>query len=98
LSSTKQVDIVEHVLEALRGEMGIMQMQLQEVPLQHNALCEQLATCQAKCLRLEQDVATQQQALQKAFIRAIKAKIPFFFKNSMEDIECYHQTLIDLKQ
>jgi hypothetical protein len=44
------------------------------VTSKHNALHEQLTTCQAKCLGLKQDVATQQQALQEAFMRAIEAK------------------------
>jgi hypothetical protein len=40
------VDIIEHALEELRREMGVMHMQLQEVTLEHNALHEKLATCQ----------------------------------------------------
>ncbi len=33
--------------------MGIMQMQFQEVTLKHDALHEQLVTCQTKCLGLD---------------------------------------------
>jgi len=55
-SSTRQINIVEHVLEVLRGEMGVMETQLREVTLEHNALCEELASCQTKCFGLEQDV------------------------------------------
>ncbi len=60
VSSTRWVDIAEHVLEVLRGEMGVMQMQLQEVTVECDALCEELVTCQTKCVGLEQNVATQQ--------------------------------------
>ncbi len=45
LSSTRQVDIVEHALEVLWGEMDVMQMQLHEVTLTHDALHGKLATC-----------------------------------------------------
>jgi len=41
----------------LQGEMGVI---LWEVTLEHDALCEELATCQIKCLGLKQDVANQQ--------------------------------------
>jgi hypothetical protein len=43
--------------------MGVMQMQLWEVTSKHDALCEQLDACQAKCLGLEQDATIQQHAL-----------------------------------
>jgi hypothetical protein len=56
LSSTRQVNIAEHVLEVLQGEMGVMKTQLREVTSEHNALHEELASCQTKCLGLEQDV------------------------------------------
>jgi hypothetical protein len=58
LSSTRWANIAKHALEALRGEMDIMQMQLQEVTLKLDALCEELATCQTKCLGLKQNIAT----------------------------------------
>jgi len=45
LSSRRHAYIVEHALEALWGEMGVIQMQLQEVTLEHDALCGELATC-----------------------------------------------------
>ncbi len=56
--SISWVDIVEHVLESLWKEMGVMHMQLWEVTSKCDALCEELTTCQAKCLGLEQDVAS----------------------------------------
>jgi hypothetical protein len=39
--------------------MGVMQMQLRDVTLKCDALCEELATCQTKCFGLEQDVVIQ---------------------------------------
>jgi len=59
LSFTK-AHIAHHVLEALRGEMGLMQMQFREVTSKHNALCEILVACQTKCLGLKQDATTTQ--------------------------------------
>jgi hypothetical protein len=59
LSSTRQVDIIKHPLEALQGEMGVMQMQLWEVTSKHVTLCEELATYPKKCLGVEQNVAIQ---------------------------------------
>jgi hypothetical protein len=64
-------------------------MQVHEVTSKCNALCGELAACQAKCLGLEQDVVIQQHELQKAKNECL---------NSMEDIEHYHQTLIDMKE
>jgi len=55
-----------------------------------------LVECQRKCLGLKQDVATQQQALQEALIRAIKVEKERL--NFVEDIEHYHQMLIDMKK
>jgi hypothetical protein len=39
--------------------MGVMQMQLWDMTLEQDALCEELATCQAKFLGLKQNVAIQ---------------------------------------
>ncbi len=75
LSSTRQTHIIKHVWEALQGEMGIMHTQLREVTSKHDALDKELDACQANCLRLEQDIITQQQVLQETFARAIKVKI-----------------------
>jgi hypothetical protein len=63
-------------------------MQVHEVTSKRNALRGELAACQAKCLGLE-DVVTQQHELQKAKNECL---------NSMENIEHYHQTLIDMKE
>jgi hypothetical protein len=57
LFSTRRVNIIKHCLKPLQGEMGVMQMQLWEVTSKHDALCEELATYQTKCLGLEQNVA-----------------------------------------
>ncbi len=65
----------------------MMSIQLQKVTL---------GACQRKCLGLEQKVANQQKALKEALTKAIEAKKKCL--NSMEDIECYHQTLIDMKE
>jgi len=59
VSSTKQTNIAKHALEVLREEMGVMQMQLWDMTLEQDALCEELATYQAKCLGLKQNVAIQ---------------------------------------
>ncbi len=56
----KQANIAEHALEVLREEMGVMQMQLWDMTLEQDALCEELITCQAKCFGLKQNVAIQQ--------------------------------------
>jgi hypothetical protein len=40
--------IIEYALEALQGELGIMQSTLHEVELEHNALCEQLGMIQRR--------------------------------------------------
>ncbi len=40
-------------------------MQLRKVTSERDALREQLAECQRKCLGLKQDATTQQQALQR---------------------------------
>jgi hypothetical protein len=37
--------------------MGLMQVQLNEVMLEHNALDEQLGACQRKCHVLKQEAA-----------------------------------------
>ncbi len=71
LSSTRWADITKHDWEALRGEMGVMHMQLREVTSKHDALDKELNARQANCLRLKQDTITQQQVLQEAFARAI---------------------------
>jgi predicted nucleic acid-binding Zn-ribbon protein len=71
-------------------------MQLQEVTLEHDALHEQLARCQTKCLGLKQDVATHQQTLQEALTRAIEVEKERL--NFVEDIEHYHKMLIDMKK
>jgi putative ubiquitin-RnfH superfamily antitoxin RatB of RatAB toxin-antitoxin module len=71
-------------------------MQTHFVRSDDNALHEDLVACQAKCLGLKQDVATQQHALQEAFAKATKVEKKHL--NSMENIECYHQTLIDMKE
>ncbi len=71
-------------------------MQLCEMTLECDALCEKLVACQAKFLRLEQDVAFQQHALQEALVRAIKAEKKCL--NFVEDIEQYHQMLINTKE
>jgi tRNA A58 N-methylase Trm61 len=42
LTFTRWADIVKHVLEALRGEMGVMQIQLWEVTLEHDAMREEM--------------------------------------------------------
>jgi hypothetical protein len=44
------------------------------VTSKRDALHGELVACQAKCLGLKQDVATQQQALQKALTQAIEAE------------------------
>jgi hypothetical protein len=59
VSSTKQANIAKHVIEVLREEMGVMQMQLWDMTLEQDALSEELATCQTKCLGLKQNVAIQ---------------------------------------
>jgi hypothetical protein len=46
--------------------------------------------------RLEQKVANQQKALEEVFIRAIEAKNKYL--NYVEDIEHYHQMLINMKE
>ncbi len=51
MSSTRWVNITKHALEVLWREMGVLQTQLWEVTLKHNALCEELSTCQTKCAR-----------------------------------------------
>jgi len=66
------------------------------VTLEHDALSEKLNACQRKCLGLEQEVTYQQKALEEAFIRAIKAEKESL--NFMEDIECYNQSMIDMKE
>jgi hypothetical protein len=76
--------------------MGVMQMQRRKVTLECDALCEGLVACQAKCFGIKQDVATQQKALQEALQNAIQSKKDCL--NSMEDIEHYHQMLIDMKE
>jgi hypothetical protein len=38
LTFTRRADIIKHVLKALRGKMGVMQIQLREVTLEHDAL------------------------------------------------------------
>ncbi len=96
MTLTKWDDVAKHAFEALLGEMGVMQIQLWEVTLERDALCEELATCQTKCLGLEQDVANQQKALEEAFAKAIEAKKEHM--KSMENIEHYYQTLIDMKE
>jgi hypothetical protein len=58
LSSTKWVDIIEHALEVLQWEMGIMKIQLWKVTLDLNALHDKLATCQTKSLGLLQEAFT----------------------------------------
>jgi Mg2+ and Co2+ transporter CorA len=73
-----------------------MSIQLQEVTLEHNALCQALGACQRKCLGLKQEVGNQQKALEEALTKAIEAKKECL--NSVEDIKCYHQTLIDMKE
>jgi hypothetical protein len=55
-----------------------------------------LAKCQIKCLGLEQDVANQQKTLKKAILRATTVEKERL--NSMEDIEHYHQTMLDMKE
>jgi putative ubiquitin-RnfH superfamily antitoxin RatB of RatAB toxin-antitoxin module len=55
-----------------------------------------LVACQAKCLGLKQDAATQQEVLQGAFAKANEVENEHL--NSVEDIELYHQTLIDMKE
>ncbi len=74
--------------------MGIMQMEFQEMTLERE--CEQLVTCQTRCLGLERNVANQQMALQEALIKATKVKKEHL--DSIEDIECYHQMLINMKE
>ncbi len=49
-------------------------IQLWEVTLECDALCEKLGACQRKCLGLEQEVAYQQKALEETIIKAIEAK------------------------
>jgi hypothetical protein len=66
------------------------------VTSKRDALRGELVACQAKCLGLKQDVATQQQALQEALAKAIETEKKHL--NFVEDIECYHQTLIDMKK
>jgi hypothetical protein len=66
------------------------------VTLEHDALCENLSACQRKCIGLKQEVIYQQKALEEAFIRAIKVEKESL--NFMEDIECYNQSLIDMKE
>jgi hypothetical protein len=39
--------------------MGVMQLQLWDMTLKQDALCEEFATCQAQCLGLKQNVAIQ---------------------------------------
>jgi phosphopantetheinyl transferase (holo-ACP synthase) len=76
--------------------MGIMQIQLQEVTLEHDALHEELGACQRKCLGLEQENANQHKAIKEAFIKAIHAEKECL--NFVEDIEHYHQTWIYIKE
>jgi hypothetical protein len=70
-------------------------MQLREVTSECDALREQLAECQRKCLGLKQDATTQQQTLQEALARATEARK--IHLNFVEDIEHNHQMLIDMK-
>jgi hypothetical protein len=45
--------------------MGVMHMQLWEVTLEHDALHEEFAACQIKCLGRKQDVIDQQKIIKK---------------------------------
>ncbi len=49
-----------------------------------------------KCFGLKKNATTQQEALQEAFATAIEAEKEHL--NFMEDIECYHQMLIDMNK
>jgi hypothetical protein len=40
--------MIEYALEALQGELGIMQATLHEVELEHNVLCKQLGMMQRR--------------------------------------------------
>ncbi len=64
--------------------------------IEERCTIEELNACQTKCLGLEQDGAIQQHTLQKAFTWATNAKKECL--NSVENIEHYHQTLIDMKE
>jgi hypothetical protein len=64
------------------------------VTLQHNALREELATCQTKCARTR--CCYSAIGVARGTQKAIEAKNECL--NSVEDIECYHKTLIDMKE
>jgi hypothetical protein len=39
------VDITKHDIEVLREEMGLMKVEINEVKLEYDALCEHLGAC-----------------------------------------------------
>ncbi len=45
--------------------MGLMQIQLKDVILEHNVLHEELGACQRKCLGLEQETIINKRHLKK---------------------------------
>lgn len=73
-----------------------MKVEFNEVMLECDVLCEQLGACQKKCHLLEQEVANQQKIVEEAFTRAIEVEKESL--NSMEDLKCYQQNLIDTKE
>ncbi len=45
--------------------MGLMQIQFNDVMLEHNTLHEKLGACQRKCLGLEQEIIIKKRHLKK---------------------------------
>jgi len=45
LTPTMKADIIEHVIEVLQEEMGLMKVEFNEVMLECDVLCEQLGAC-----------------------------------------------------
>jgi hypothetical protein len=73
-----------------------MQATLHEAQLEHNELSEQLCMMQRRIKVLKHEVIYKQTTLMETKTNATEGKNRCFY-SMQEDLECYHQVLIDMK-